>query len=95
MREAELEKKLVERVKELGGEALKFVSPGNAGVPDRIILMRSGRIYFAEVKAPGECLRPLQRRRKKQLEQLGFKVFVVDSMKSLGGMINEIKNRGT
>lgn len=95
MREAELEKKLVERIKELGGEALKFVSPGNAGVPDRIILMRSGRIYFAEVKAPGECLRPLQRRRKKQLEQLGFKVFVVDSMKSLGGMINEIKNRGT
>lgn len=90
MREAELEKKLVERVKELGGEALKFVSPGNAGMPDRIILMRSGRIYFAEVKAPGKCLRPLQRRRKKQLEQLGFKVFVVDSLDELEVMLDAI-----
>lgn len=30
MLEKELEKKLVEKVKKLGGRAYKFVSPGNA-----------------------------------------------------------------
>ena len=76
MREKEVERKLVQKVKAMGGLAPKFVSPGLNGVPDRIILLQNGKIAFAEIKAPGEKMRPLQVRRKTQLERLGFSVFI-------------------
>ena len=54
MREKSIEEKLVAAVKAVGGVCWKFTSPGTSGVPDRIVLMPSGRIGFVEVKAPGE-----------------------------------------
>lgn len=90
MREKFIEEKLKKAVKEQGGLCLKFVSPGFDGVPDRIILMPGGIIAFAELKAPGKKLRPLQERRKRQLESLGFSVFCIDNTKCIGGIIDEI-----
>lgn len=75
----------------MDGLALKFVSPGFDGVPDRIILLPGGRIAFAGVKAMGCKLRPLQVRRKRQLEALGFSVYVIDGEEQIGGMVNEIR----
>ena len=62
----------------LGGLALKFVSPGMDGVPDRLVLLPGGRMCFVEVKAPGKAPRPLQVARHKQLRELGFRVYVLD-----------------
>ena len=90
LREKEIEKKLVEAVRKNGGLASKFVSPGTDGMPDRIVLLPGGRIGFVEVKAPGKRPRPLQSRRKRQLEALGFKVFVLDDSGQIGGIIDEI-----
>ncbi len=90
MREKFIEEKLKKAVKEKGGLCLKFVSPGFDGVPDRIILMPGGIMAFAELKAPGKKLRPLQERRKRQLESLGFSVFCIDNTKCIGGIIDEI-----
>lgn len=90
-REREIERKLVEAVRKTGGLALKFVSPGWSGAPDRIVLMPGGKAGFVEVKAPGKKPRPLQARRKKQLEQMGFKVFVLDGTGQIGGIIDEIR----
>ena len=97
MIEKQIERKLIEAVVSKGGIAPKFVSPGLAGVPDRIVLMPEGKVVFAEVKAPGKKMRPLQLRRKDQLEALGFKVCCIDSMESiehlcqaLGGEESEI-----
>lgn len=39
MLEKELERKFMYTIKKLGGKAYKFVSPGNAGVPDRIVIL--------------------------------------------------------
>ena len=64
MREKTIEAKLVTAAKRLGGLALKFVSPGFDGVPDRLVLLPGGRLAFIELKAPGKKLRPLQVRRK-------------------------------
>ena len=90
-REREIERKLVEAVRKTGGLALKFVSPGWSGAPDRIVLLPGGKAGFVEVKAPGKKPRPLQVRRKKQLEQMGFKVFVLDGTGQIGGIIDEIR----
>ena len=74
----------------MGGLALKFISPGYDGVPDRIVLFPGGRIAFVEVKAPGKTLRPLQVRRKRQLESLGFKVYVLDAAEQIDEILKAI-----
>lgn len=90
MREKQIEARLKREVKRKGGLALKFTSPGTAGVPDRIVLLPKGRVVFVELKAPGGKLRPLQLKRKKQLENLGFKVYVIDSYKKVDEFIREV-----
>lgn len=92
MREKDIEAKLVSAVRARGGACWKFVSPGTAGVPDRIVLMQSGRIGFVEVKAPGEKPRPLQKLRIKTLKKLGFRVYVLDGVEQIGGIIDEIQS---
>ena len=90
MREKTIESKLVKAVKNMGGLAPKFVSPGFDGVPDRIVLLPHGKIAFVELKAEGEKLRPLQVRRKRQLERLGFSVYCVDSLEQIETVLQEI-----
>jgi hypothetical protein len=90
MREKQIETKLRNEVGKRGGMALKFTSPGFAGVPDRLILMPHGRAAFAEMKAPGKKMRRLQLRRKSQIEQLGFKVYCIDGVEQIGGVLDEI-----
>jgi len=85
-----IEQKLVKAVKELGGIAPKFVSPGIDGVPDRIVLLPMGRVAFVELKAPGKKMRPLQVRRKGQLEALGFLVYCIDGIEQIDGVLNEM-----
>lgn len=91
MREKYIETKLVKTVKSMGGLAPKFVSPGLDGVPDRLVLLPGGKIAFIELKAPGETLRPLQVRRKRQLEALGFSVYCIDGPEQIGGILDEIQ----
>ena len=91
MNEKFIEKKLVKTAKSLGGMALKFVSPGIDGVPDRIVLFPGGRVGFVELKSPGKRMRPLQVRRKKQLEGLGFMVFCVDAVEQIEEVLNAIR----
>ncbi len=50
--EKEVEEKLRKMVESHGGKCLKWVCPGWRGVPDRIVIMPSGRIYFVELKRP-------------------------------------------
>ena len=91
MNEKQIEQAFVRAVKNSGGLALKFVSPGCDGVPDRLVLMPTGRIAFVELKAPGKMMRPLQLRRKAQLQSLGFRVFCIDGVEQIGGILDEIQ----
>lgn len=91
MREKTIEHKLTIAAKNMGGIALKFVSPGFDGMPDRIVLLPGGHMGFVEVKAPGEKPRPLQLSRHGLLRRLGFKVYVLDDIEQIGGIIDEIR----
>lgn len=91
MNEKNIERKLTEAVKKMGGLALKFVSPGLDGVPDRIVLFPMRRVAFVELKSPGKKMRPLQERRKRKLESLGFSVYCIDEAEQIGGVVDEIR----
>ena len=61
---------------------LKFVSPANSGVPDRI-LIHNGIITFVELKAPGEKPRKLQEKQIEKLRKHGATVKVIDSIEAV------------
>lgn len=92
MREKQIEQKLVKAVKQSGGIALKFVSPGYDGMPDRLVLLPGGKITFVEVKSEGQKPRPLQVRRHEMLRRLGFRVYVLDDARQIGGILDEIQS---
>lgn len=91
MRESIVEKKFTAEVKKRGGLAVKFVSLGFNGVPDRLVLFPGGRMAFVELKAPGETMQPLQQYRARQFAALGFRVYTVDHTEMIGGILDEIQ----
>ena len=91
MREKQIENKLATEAKKLGGIALKFVSPSFDGMPDRLVLIPDGHIAFVELKTPGKKPRPLQLSRHRLLRSLGFRVYVIDSVDQIGGMLDEVR----
>lgn len=88
--EKQVEARLRIKVKTAGGKALKFVSPGFSGVPDRLVFMPGGRIYLVELKAPGRTLTKLQLKVKAMFEGLGFKYYIIDSYEAVEEFIDEI-----
>ena len=87
--EVSVERRLISQVTKAGGKAFKWVSPGNAGVPDRIVLypvppehqaLVSRYVQFIEVKAPGKKARPLQLKMIEMLQRLGYEARVIDAV---------------
>jgi len=92
--EKEVEGYLRRQVKmRLGGMALKFVSPGLNGVPDRIILLPGAQICFVETKAPGERLRKLQAYVCGLITQMGFAVYRIDTKAKVDEFVKEWEAR--
>ena len=91
MREKTIEQKLKIAAESMGGIAPKFISPGMDGMPDPAhpSPRRAHGLYRGE--SPGKVLRPLQVRRKRQLESLGFRVYVIDTPEQIGGVLDAIQ----
>jgi hypothetical protein len=90
MKESLIEKKLVRAVERAGGLALKFKPDNMAGMPDRLVLLPNGRCVWVELKAPGKKLRALQQKRKRDLESIGQRVYVIDSVVKIEVFIYEV-----
>ena len=92
MLEKDIERKLCEGVKRLGGYAYKFTSPSNVGVPDRLVIMPGGKISFAELKTDTGRLSVMQEYQIKKLRALGCNVKVVKGMAGVNKYLEELKN---
>lgn len=92
VRERDVEHTLVTEVRKRGGLAPKLVSPGTAGMPDRIVLMSEGRMAFVELKAPGKKPRRIQEKRISDLRALGYRVFVVDTAERVKEVIDAVQS---
>ena len=86
MLEKTIERHLVQKAREKGGLAIKWVAPAMAGVPDRIVFFPGGRIVFVELKAPGQKQTPIQVRVTKMLIDLGADVRVIDSKEAVNDL---------
>lgn len=92
MLERDIEQKFVEAVKKAGGKAYKFVSPGNKGVPDRLVTFPGNRLGFVELKQQGRKPDDMQRRRIAELEKMGCYVAVLDRPGDIQTVIDDIQH---
>ena len=90
MREYVIENEFVKAVRKAGGVAYKLTSQTANGLPDRLVLFFPAKTVFVELKAPGKMLRPLQIKRKHQLNKLGFPVLCIDRFSQIKPCIDAI-----
>lgn len=93
MREKDVEKILVNEVRKLGGRAYKWVSPGNDGVPDRIIILPDLRPIFVELKTEHGKLSALQRVQIERLKKLGQCAEVLYGLHEVNVFLEACKTR--
>ena len=89
-----LERTLSDKINK-GGNAwcIKLLSTFIKGLPDRMILCNGGYVCFAEIKTTGKKPTAIQKFIHERLNNLGFKVFIVDSKESLNEVLEHIKNK--
>lgn len=75
--EKKIEDRLTAGVKRLGGKAYKLVSPGCAGMPDRLVCLPGGITVFCELKSPKGTLSKLQIERIRELDRTGHRIYVL------------------
>lgn len=87
MRESQIEKRLADKIKFLGGLCWKFTSPNMRGVPDRVVILPQGKVVWVELKRPGAIPTAQQLRRHRELWKRGHAVVVLDSIESVDTFI--------
>ena len=83
-----IEKTLNAEVKSLGGWSLKLLCQFVTGLPDRLVLLPGGVMFFVEVKSTGKKPTAVQKLVHEKLRRLGFRVEVIDSLKQLNEILN-------
>lgn len=83
-----IEKRLNAEIKSLGGWSLKLLCQFVTGLPDRLVLLPNGVIFFAEIKSTGKKPTAVQLLVHERIRQLGFRVEIIDSLKQLEITIN-------
>lgn len=90
MRESSIESKLVRMVRERGGLCFKFVSPGNPGVPDRIVITPAGRIVYVELKTEVGRLAAIQKWQHEELRKRGADVRTLKGLEQVKAFVEEV-----
>lgn len=89
MRESSVEQRLSKGAKRLGFLSYKFVSPGNSGVPDRIV-MGYGKIWFVELKTDRGILSRVQAKQIDRLRRHGMFVRVAHGPEDVDRLLAEM-----
>lgn len=94
MLEKEIERRMVQTVRERGGLCYKFVSPSNPGVPDRIIITPNGRVVFVELKTETGRLAKIQTWQLDEMRKRGADVRVAKGWPAVKALLEEVLPSG-
>jgi hypothetical protein len=86
-KESDIEKYLVKRVKDVGGQIRKAQWVGHVGAPDRRVMLPNRMPIWIELKAPGKKPEPHQIREHNRMRRLGELVEVIDSYEAVDNLI--------
>lgn len=90
MKESQIEARLVRLVRDRGGLCYKFVSPGNPGVPDRIVVTPTGRTVYVELKTPVGSLQKIQEWQIAEMRRRGADVRVLKGLDAVKAFVEEV-----
>ena len=90
MKESAIEARLVREVKKRGGLCYKFTSPGNPGVPDRIVILPGGTTIYVELKTEIGRLAKIQKWQIEELRKRGVDVRVLKGMDQVMNFLEEV-----
>ena len=90
MLEKTVEEYLVKEVRKIGGIAYKFTSPGNSGVPDRIVLLPGGTVHFIEMKRPTGGKTEARQRKQERIQVRGGNVRTINTKEQVDVFIKEV-----
>ena len=85
-----VERKLVELVKMNGGMCIKLLCDQLMGLPDRMCLFPGHKMVFVELKTTGRKPKRIQTYMHNKLQALGFRVEVIDTIKGVEQLINNM-----
>lgn len=94
MLEKEIEQRMCEMIRKRGGLTYKFTSPGNVGVPDRLVITPTGVVWFVELKTEKGRLAKIQKQQIRELEKRGANVRVVYGLQGAIDFVNEVMPNG-
>lgn len=86
MRERDIERHLVERIKALGGEIRKVQWIGRRGAPDRVVMLPGGTLFWIELKRPGGSAEAHQAREHAKLHRVGQTVRILDTVEKIDAL---------
>ena len=89
--EKNIERWLGNQLKKRGCIYMKFVSPGNDGVPDRIVVLPGGGVIFIELKATTGKLMANQRVQISRLRKRVALVFVLTGKRDAELFVDDIE----
>lgn len=91
-KESSLESYLIKLCKENNILCYKFTSPGQSGVPDRILIHR-GQVIFLELKRPGGKTQDLQDYHIDLINQAGGLALMADNKSKINQIIQDLLAR--
>lgn len=90
MLESHIERRMGEMVTRRGGLYYKFVSPGQPGVPDRIIVVPGGQCVFVELKTEVGRLSNIQKWQIERMKKMGLDVRKVSGWEQARALVEEL-----
>ncbi len=90
--ENDIEKRLIKKVKALGGLTFKFTSPSTKGVPDRIVVFNS-QVHFVELKRPNAAPRSLQLYWISEIKSQGVDALTLSTFDEVDEFVEKLKVR--
>lgn len=91
--EKQIERRLVDAVKQSNGMCIKLLCNHIIGLPDRLCLFPGSKIIFVELKTTGEKPRKIQLYVHNKIRALGFEVEVIDDLVGVDNLIRRINER--
>lgn len=90
MLEKKIEKELKKRVEDIGGISIKLVSQYQNGIPDRLVILPEGRVYFIELKTDKGRLSDLQIYQQNRLRRLKQNVRTIWTCEDIEEFMSEV-----
>jgi len=90
--EKAIENKFKKEIEKIGGRCEKLSAAYQSGLPDRLVLLPGGLVFFVELKREGGRISPLQKVKRDMVIRLGHNYLLLEGENGLRECLDIIKH---